>query len=308
VRLNRVVASASLAEPSAEIRHAEVDRAKSRPREPFGLLQQRNDLSFREPLQMTSGVGDDGMEVDEEKGEVGDMQAGWEKIQEYGKYLGQTAELFRTDVTSTPPPTATHSPQQTMEERRKSSTSSFISPIEQLQWKHFRFASDFEELAPLTSRENRIHAQQTTNLIDWISDPANDALFRGWSGVGQLCKLRKSTEEERQRREDQEVEALERILEVRDEGKKLSRNQSKGELGWHSVGMGTEGRPSSLAKYLSQDAPPSKRRRLEGSVSRKASTTSEAPSRSNSTQTGGSDEDARSIVAEDNHWRRTIFG
>lgn len=300
MRLDRIVANASLAEPSAELRHAE---AKSRASEPFGLLQQS---SFRDPLQMT-GLGDDGMEMDEERGEAGDIP-GWENIQEYGKYLGQTAELFRTDVTSTSPPTATHSRQPTTEERRKSSTSSFVSPIEQLQWKHFRFASDFDELAPLTSRENRIHAQQTTALINWISDPANDVLFRGWSGIGELCNLRKSTEEERDRREEQEVEALERILEVRDEGKKATRNQSKGELGWHSVGMGTDGRPSSLAKYLSQDAPPSKRRRLDGSVSRKPSTTSEEPSRSNSTQTGASDEDTRSIVAEDNHWRRTIFG
>jgi hypothetical protein len=57
---------------------------------------------------------------------------------------------------------------------------------------------------------------------------------------------------------------------------------------------------SSFAKYLSQDAPQSTVRYLDPRV------TSVEPSRSSSM--GGSDDDTRSIVSQDNHWRRTIFG
>ena len=307
-RLGRLVAETLHGELSVKLRHAELERAATRALATFGLVPGNNNLKTLGVFTMTSGLvsGDDAMEVDESKGECEkEEMKGWESIQEYGKYLGETAELFRTDQTKTPPPAAgatTQPPPQTTDAHRDPSTSTFLSPIEQLQGRNSRFAKDFMDLAPLTSRENRIHAQQTINLIEWISDPQNDALFRGWSGLDQIANRPASPERERQQRESLEVEALEQILEVRDEEIKAS-THGKGELGWHSVGMG-ERRPSSLAKYLSQDAPPSKRRRLDVGVR----TATIERSRSNSAQTSVSEEDTRTVVSQDNHWRRTIFG
>jgi len=308
LRLSRLVAETLHGEGPIDLRHAELERAATRALATFGLVPRNNNFKTLKVFTMTSGLvsRDDAMEADESEGErVKEETKGWESIQEYGKYLRETADLFRTNQTKTPPPAVgatTQPPPQTTEGRAEPSTSSFISPIEQLQARNSRFAQDFAELAPLTSRENRIRAQQTANLIEWISDPGNDALFRGWSGLDQIANRPASPEQERQRRESMEVEALERILEVRDEAIKAS-THGKEELGWHSVGM-EEGRPDSLAKYLSQDAPPSKRRRLDVGV---RSATSER-SRSSSGQTGVSEEDTRTVVSQDNHWRRTIFG
>jgi len=293
---------------SVKLKDAELEHAATRALATFGLVPGHNNLKTLGVFTMTSGLvrGDDPMEVDESEGErVKEEMKGWESIQEYGKYLGETAELFRTDYTMTPPPAAgatTQHPPETTDAQGEPSTSAFVSPIEQLQGRNPRFAKDFTDLAPLTSRENRVHAQQTINLIEWISDPENDPLFRGWSGLNQIANRPASPEHERERRETAEVEAIEQILEVRDEEIKAS-THGKGELGWHSVGMG-ERRPSSLAKYLSQDAPPSKRRRLDVGVR----TTTAERSRSNSAQTSVSEEDTRTVVSQDNHWRRTIFG
>jgi hypothetical protein len=306
LQLNRLVAEALHGEVSVELRNAELEKAATRALLTFGLLHQSTNIKSLELLSNTSGVmsGEDAMAVDEEKGKAAtEEMKGWESIQEYGKYLGATAELL-TVHTNTLPSDAeatTQPPLHTGDAEALPSPLSFDSPIEQLRFRSSRFAAEFADLAPLTSRENRIHARQTTNLIEWISDPANDELFPGWCGLDQIGN-RPASPEEHQQKEDREVEALERILEVRDEERRSS-TEGKGELGWHSVGMG-EGRPSSLAKYLSQDAPPSKRRRLEVVGTR--GTTER--SRSNNAQTGVSGEDTPRVVSQDNHWRRTIFG
>jgi hypothetical protein len=152
-------------------------------------------------------------------------------------------------------------------------------------------------LAPLTARENRIHAQQSAKLIDWISNSDNDELFRGWSGLDQAIDPLPSPEQTQRQREVTESEALDRILQAGDD--ESSATQSHQELGWRSAEHG--GR-SAFEKYLSQEAPPfSASRYLEPRV------TSVEPSRSNS-MVGGSDDDTRSVVSQDNHWRRTIFG
>jgi len=153
-------------------------------------------------------------------------------------------------------------------------------------------------LAPRTACENRIQAQQSGKLIDWISDTVNDRLFRGWGGLDQVVDPSPSPDEAHKEREAMEVEALEHILEEHSD--QLSSIQVHGtrELGWRSAERRGQ---NTFAKYLSLEAP---RSLSVGEL--KPRVTSIDPSRSSSI--GGSDDDSRSVVSQDNHWRRTIFG
>jgi len=223
---------------------------------------------------------------------------GWNEIQEYGKFLRETVNNAMPEEFGEQPP----------EQRRASSTSAetvhgtreekYVSPFDWVSWRNFRLHSEFKHLAPLTSRENRIHAQQSSKLGDWITDPINDSMFRGWNGLGQVVYPEPLLEEEqREQEESAETEAVERILGEDDEEQQTGEQDSSG-----MEGVRTPSQQTSFARYLSQESPSSPK----DSSRQPPRVTSIEPSRSSSMRS--SDEDTRSIVSQDNHWRRTIFG
>jgi hypothetical protein len=284
IRLDRLVAETLYGESSSEPRNAELGRAATRAFVNFGMNQAR---------EKRRKTGSQRTALEQEKRESM-TDKGWESIQDYGDFLGETADAFRMDtLTPSPLPTWKSMPSST-ENVRGIPESSEVSLIDRQSWQKFRFGSDFAHLAPLTAHENRIQAQQSAKLIDWMSDSVNDGLFRGWGGLDQAIDPAPLSAEEQQQREATEREALQRILEASDD--KSDDVQFK-ELGWRSA----ESRGNNtFAKYLAQEAPPLSPRYLGPRV------TSVEPSRSNSM--GGSDEDTRRVVSQDNHWRRTIFG
>jgi hypothetical protein len=153
----------------------------------------------------------------------------------------------------------------------------------------------------LTSRENRIYAIQSAKLIDWIRDWGNDALFGTWQGLDQAVDSPPQSEEVRIYRESIEKAALQHILEVAPQ-ESQSRRAIGGELGWRpGVDGKAESRQSAFARYISQEAP-------QSSHGPGFPVQSAEPSRSSSFSMGGSEDDAGSVVSQDNHWRRTIFG
>lgn len=291
IRLNRLVAEAFHGESSSELRNAELSRAATRALVNFSINQERDQRPRFSQTEMA-------MEEDTEMSST-DKDEGWESIQDYGKFLRQTADTFREEalMPSLPVPwlsipASIDDPSRSRdEERRKQSL-----PIEGVQWRQFQLHTEFAHLAPLTSQENRIHAQQSGKLINWISDPANDEMFRGWTGLDQASDPPPASEESQRRRSDLEIDALERILGGTEEH---STPRRLAELGRGDAESQTLG---SFAKYLTMEAPKWVARRLETGV-----TNSVEQSRSSS-MGGGSDEDTRSVVSQDNHWRRTIFG
>ena len=287
LRLNRLVAEALHGESSSELRNAELGRAATRAFLSLGINQgEKRRRIMPEPMDVDT---DEASQIDKE---------GWESIQDYGNYLRETADTFAMDTIMPSPP----SPQRTMpscpEDRRRIQESKQISSVDRFCWSKFRFSTDFAHLAPLTARENRIQAQQSGKLIDWISDTVNDRLFRGWCGLDQVADPPPPPEDVRNQREAMEAEALQRILEESDDQSSNMQFHGTGELGWRSADSRGQ---NTFAKYLSQEAPQSSSAgRLEPHV------TNIDPSRSSSM--GGSDEDSKSVVSQDNHWRRTIFG
>jgi hypothetical protein len=286
LRLNRLVVEALHGESSSELRNAELGRAATRAIMSFGINQEKRRRIVAEP-----------MDADMEDLTPTDKE-GWENIQDYGNFLRETADAFRTDAFMTSPPAPPRTTPSSPEKRRRIQESKQISPIDRLSWSKFRFSADFAHLAPLTAHENRIQAQQSGRLIDWISNKVNDRLFRGWGGLDQVVDLPPSPEEAHKRREAIEVQALQRILEEPDDQSSNIQFHGTEELGWRSADARGQNR---FAKYLSQEAPQSSSaRRLDPRV------TTIDPSRSSSM--GWSDGDSRNVVSQDNHWRRTIFG
>jgi hypothetical protein len=284
IRLNRLVAEAFHGESSSELRNAELGRAATRALVNFSINQEReNRRRFGTGRQeMNEDTEMSGMERDE----------GWESIQDYGNFLRESADSFRVDSLYPSPPVRRNNTPPASISPRKAETQENLS-IEGVSWQHFRLRSEFAHLAPLTARENRIQAKQTGKLIDWISDPENDHLFR-WDGLAQVSNLQSESEEALRRREMLEIQALEKILEDTDD---QSTNMTRGITA--ELGRGaTQG--ETFAKYLATETPQWSTSRFETGV------TSIEPSRSSSM--GGSDEDTRSVVSQDNHWRRTIFG
>jgi len=292
IRLNRLVAEAFHGESSAELRNAELGRAATRALVNFSINQERDK---RRRYSRTD------MNEDTEMSST-DRDEGWESIQDYGNFLRQTADTFREEaLLASPPirwrtiPGSSNDLCKSRNEERKPQG----PPIDGVSWPHFRLNAEFAHLAPLTSRENRIQAQQSANLIEWISDPANNELFGGWSGLDQASKLPAVSEEAQLRRNDLELKALDRILGGIEDQSTQRRYSEVAELGRGATD--SQQTLGSFAKYLTIEAPQWSARRLETGV------TTVEPSRSNS-MGGGSDEDTRSVVSQDNHWRRTIFG
>jgi len=383
VIFNRLVTEAFHGESSPELRNAELERAATRALLSIGVAQQRTmSMDVDQPPSSTKPEDDSRAssrsqshppsvpeepaknEGDESVGDLGDVE-GWQKIQEYGQFLRQSAETFRSEgLSETPsPPIARRtfplSPQPLLQQPTTStrevpsttvtrgSAASLgakqISPFEWLSWRHFRFNADFSGLAPLTARENRIHAEQSAKLIDWILNPLNDRFFRGWGSLDQIPNLPSETPAHETVVEDtrEEERVLEHILEDTDEAyppydpQRPSLWPVERELGWRPPVEGQNERlQTSFARYLLQEAPSQGRlhqasqgqeqrfvstglfgsdnrmdeiqRQDEGEVAR--GTSVQSTSRSGSFGGAKSDDDARSVVSEDNHWRRTIFG
>lgn len=285
VRLNKFVAEAFHGESPLEFRNAELGRAAKRALEKFEINQGREKRAKTVVVTQTIDENMADMQVEDE----------WGRIQDYGDFLRQTADTFRSDMLTPPERRITRSPP---ENARRSNESSSISPFDWLSWRNFRFNGVFAHLAPLTAHENRIYARQCTKLIDWIANSINDVLFPGWAGLDQVVDIQRTSEDAHHRREAAELEALERILEDSDEKSTDIPTVGPPELGWRPIdGHRTQ---TSFAKYLSQEAPQIFPPQVHARV------TSTEPSRSSSM--GGSDDDTRSVVSQDNHWRRTIFG
>jgi hypothetical protein len=292
IRLNRLVAEAFHGESSAELRNAELGRAATRALLNFSINQERDK---RRRYTRTD------MNEDTEMSST-DRDEGWESIQDYGNFLRETADTFREEaLLASPPirwrtiPGSSNDLCKSQNEERKPQG----PPIDGVSWRHFSLNAEFAHLAPLTSRENRVQAQQSANLIEWISDPANNELFGGWSGLDQASKLPAVSEEAQLRRNDLEMGALDRILGGIEDQSTERRYSEVAELGRGATD--SQQTLGSFAKYLTIEAPQWSARRLETGV------TTVEPSRSSS-MGGGSDEDTRSVVSQDNHWRRTIFG
>jgi len=233
---------------------------------------------------------------------------GWNEIQEYGEFLRETVNTAAPNVFVS----------QSAEHRRASSSVStgtthrtreekYITPFDALSWRNFHFHSEFKHLAPLTSQENRIHAKQSSKLSDWITDPINDSMFRGWNGLGQVVYPGPLSEVEQREQESAEVEAVGRIL--GEENEEAEQRQQTGEpaltLNPDEVVRTPNTaslRQTSFARYLSQEIPSSSK----DTLLQLPGVTSSQPSRSSSMRS--SDEDTKSIVSQDNHWRRTILG
>ncbi len=287
-RLNRLVAEALHRESSSELTNAELGRVATRALMSFGINQTREKRRRFVP---------EPMDVDMKETTQTDKE-GWESIQDYGNFLRETADTFQTNTFMPSPPAPPRTIPSPSEIGGRIQESTQVSPIDRSSWSKFRFSADFAHLAPLTACQNRIQAQQSGKLIDWISDTVNDRLFRGWGGLDQVVDPPPSPDEAQREREAMEVEALEHILEEPNDQLSNIQFHGSGELAWGSAD--TRGQ-NTFANYLSQDAPQSlSARKLNPRV------TSIDPSRSSSM--GGSDEDSRSVVSQDNHWRRTIFG
>ena len=282
LRLNKLVAEAFHGESSTELRNEQLGVAAVRALVNFGINQAR--MESRHDSKTVMDVDVDS----EEKLPSAEEKEEWESIQDYGKYLGKTADTFQYTVMEAPlrPTSPINIPQ------KQRTTENLFSLFEWFSWRNFRFNTEFAQLAPLTTRENRIHAQQSAKLTDWILDWGNDVFF-GWQSLGQVVGPPPHSEETRRHREMTEQQALHQILEVVVDPTSTPRPAG--------IRPALEGIPeraqSSFARYLSQEAPQSRGpHRLGGSE----------PSRSSSM--AGSDEDTRSVVSQDNHWRRTIFG
>jgi hypothetical protein len=290
-----LVAEAFHGESSLELRNAELGRAAARALVNIGINQaieeKRRAASTR--MDIDTGPEQSSTELKEE----------WKSIQDYGAFLKETAITFQESDPSAHqapdlPRDIPTSPYQTSNRPEESED---ISPLDWLSWRHFRFNKVFGHLAPLTSRENRIYAMQSAKLIDWIRDWGNDALFGAWQGLDQVVDSPSQSEEVRIYRESIENAALEHILEA-SPPESQGRRVIGGELGLRpGVGGKLECTQGAFARYISQEAP-------QPSRSPDLRMQSAEPSRSSSFSMGGSEEDTRSVVSQDNHWRRTIFG
>lgn len=278
LRFNRLMSNTLLGESSSELRGVELGQAATRNLMDSGISQGREK---RRKLMHTTPAIDVDLTKDE----------GWDSIQDYGKFLGDTADTFQMDSYMSSPtrkaiPTSPGSDRGLHETQQAG----------WLSWRNIRFGSDFAHLAPLTSRENRTYARQSSKLIDWLSDPGNDWLFYAWNGLDQAIYPQVMPDEAQQRRETVEWEALETILQDSNEQANETQTLCSGELGWRPADPRGQ---SSFAKYLSQEAPQLPRPRLDDHVTRTEP--------SWSSNMGGS-RDTRSVVSQDNHWRKTIFG
>lgn len=296
VRLNKLVVEALHGESSLELRNAELGRAAARALVNIGINQ---------ALEEKRRAASTRMDIDPEPEKLStELKEEWKSIQDYGLYLKDAAiTVHQSDpFVSQIPDVRRDTPTSSTETSNRPEEFEDISPLDWLSWKHFRFNAVFAHLAPLTSRENRIYAMQSAKLIDWIRDWGNDALFGTWQGLDQVVDSPPQSEETRLYRESIERAALDHILDVAPSPDRQSQQAIGGELGWRPGLAGkSENLQSAFARYISQDAPPPSNRP-------ETRVTSAEPSRSSSFSMGGSEDDTRSIVSQDNHWRRTIFG
>lgn len=290
-RLDALALAASQAqgEVSAESRNAEhTINGKREKRKRSTSMDQENELPPRQRAAMD--------------------REDWDEIQEYGQFLRETVNAAIPDVFVSAEERRKASPSASTERTHRTREEKYITPFDSLSWRNLHFHSELKHLAPLTSQENRIHAKQSSKLSNWITDPINDSMFRGWNGLGQVVYPGPQSEEEQRQQASAQLEAIRGILEEENESEveeppptgepALPLNPDEGIPTPNTTSAGQ----TSFARYLSQEAPSSSKDTLLPPPG----VTSLQTSRSSSMRS--SDEDTKSIVSQDNHWRRTILG
>jgi len=290
-----LVAEAFHGESSLELRNAELGRAAARALVNIGINQALEEKRRAASTRMDIDSGPERISTE--------LKEEWISIQDYGAFLKETSITLQQSDPFAPqaPELSRDLPTSPSETSSRLDDTDDISPLDWLSWRHFQFNKVFAHLAPLTSRETRIYAIQSAKLIDWIRDWGNDALFGTWQGLDQVVDPLPQSDEVRIYRESIEKAALEHILEVAPP-ERQSRRAMGGDFGWRPGMDGkSECRQGAFARYISQETP-------QPSHGPELPVQSAEPSRSSSFSVGGSEEDTRSVVSQDNHWRRTIFG
>jgi len=279
LELNRLIADAFHGDSSVELRNAELTRAAARALQSFSINQAKDErqtsVSRTDKDDSRSPVHDDA----------------WGSIQDYGNFLRDTADTVQMATLMSP--LTEPSPDKSPEYSKRVPQTNHISPFDWLTWRDFRFQEEFRHLAPLTVNENRMHAQQSARLMDWIADASNRALFSGWGGLDQVASASPPSEEERERKNTIERAALKEIL----EGDPQRPTPRTGKLGSELNADGNIGR-SVFEEYLSQEYPEIKPTDIG------MTKIVETPKCS----IDGSDVDTPTVVSNDNHWRRTVLG
>ena len=226
----------------------------------------------------------------------------WKNIQDYGQYLGQAASHFPLSPAGPvyPPPISVHTIPPPDGPTPQTSNSNQLSAFEWISWRQFEFNTEFSHLAPLNASQDRIYAQQSGNLANWVANPANDQMFSGWQSLNQVVDPPPISEEAQHQQEQQQAYALQQILTVQES----DRLHQMSELGCRPESRFHGDQPQGpFAQYLSQQAPAS-----SSQMQTQESGVTSNIEQSRSGSSGISDEDTRSVVSQDNHWRRTIFG
>jgi hypothetical protein len=194
----------------------------------------------------------------------------WESIQYYGNYLEKTAHTLQyTDFHMEPA-----SVQPITIPKKRTLDSPFL--FEWFSWRNFRFDTEFAQLAPLITREIRLYAPQAAKLSDWILDWGN--VWMAGSGTSRRSSTTYRRNATTKRNNRTHCTSTRDTLQP-----ELDRTPERAQ--------------SSFARYISQEAP------LEFAM-----TECGGREPSPSSDTGGGEEDTRSVVSKENHWRRTIFG
>ena len=275
LRFNKFVAEVLQSERSLQL-NDELGKGGTRTLAPFGFDQARQAPSIvkRIKIDKMERAADDG----------------WESVQDYGNFLREAADTFRTTemFSSTPPPP---SPPLPSSQTISTSETPDTSPYDWQSWKTFNFTDEFARLAPLSPQESQLQGHQSAKLIDWIKHSINDALFRNWRSLDQIISTPSNSEDARQEREPA---ASKPILHTPNDDDLL---------------------PDLIVREEASNQTPLSRELVQASLA-VASTSQLAgreEDRAQSAQiepreSSGGAEDTRSVVSQDNHWRRTIFG
>jgi hypothetical protein len=226
----------------------------------------------------------------------------WKRVQAYGQYLGEAANHFPLSPNGSayPPPISFHTIPPPDNTTPQTSLSSYISPFDWISWREFQFNNDFSQFAPLDAAQNRTYAQQSSNLSNWIVNPANETSFSGWQSLNQVPNPPPISDEAQQQQAETEFDSLRQVLTVQQDQNTTGAQIGEGtwQMGGHFSANQMQG---PFAQYLLQDAPIS-------SSSINEATVPIAIQQSWNPNTEMGEQDTRSVVPEDNHWRRTIFG
>ena len=231
----------------------------------------------------------------------------WKNIQAYGQYLGEAATNnfpLPPNGQTFPPPVPFHTIPPPDNTTPQTSLSSYVSPFDWISWRGFQFNNEFSHLAPVDTAQGRTYAQQSSNLANWVSDPANDPAFVQWQSLNQVPEPQPISDEARQNQEEGERNALSQILTV-EQDPRMGANMvpQMGGPGWQSDprvhGNQVQG---PFAQYLLQEAP------ISAPSSHNVGVTNNGQQDWTQGSSATDNQDFQGVVSQDNHWRRTIFG